>query len=556
MFGGNRFHFILVLMATLVPAVLLGLASAAMEPPAPGELERYRADGSFQARQAFAQAIGNNHVTPQRIADMHRRLRALHSLSTEDASAPPSDWKGMPTKGTVHLFALLIDFQDTPPSNSTESIQAKLFGDGQGGFPMESLRNFYRRSSLGQLEIAGSTLGWYTAPYPRSSVPQTTQGREGLIEEALNSFEAQGHDFSIYDNDGDGFIDYFLVIWTGPDTGWANFWWGYQTSFSDGGYSVAGKRLADYSWQWEANPFPGEFSPEVTIHETGHALGLPDYYDYDDDVGPRGGVGGLDVMDAVWGDHNAFSKFVLDWVTPVVCNSPGAHRVSLRSAADTGDSLIAMPEASSGSPFGEFFLVQNRARTGNDVAYPTDGLLIWHVDSRVDLFAADFLSDNSYTDNKLLRLMEADGLEEIEQNGWADAGDFYTVGKSFGPDTAPGSNRYQGSQTGVEVASIAQETDAVGFDLTCAQEGYCGGIRPVITSVKFVSSTHKFKVSGSGFTKGMQVYFYGQRFPTKYKGANLLKAQVQSVTRGYTIEVRVVNPDTGCSSEPFLYTRQ
>jgi len=52
----------------------------------------------------------------------------------------------------------------------------------------------------------------------------------------------------------------------------------------------------------------------VVIHETGHALGLPDYYDYDDKVGPRGGVGGLDMMDNNWGDHNPFSKWLLGWL--------------------------------------------------------------------------------------------------------------------------------------------------------------------------------------------------------------------------------------------------
>ena len=94
------------------------------------------------------------------------------------------------------------------------------------------------------------------------------------------------------------------MIWTGPDNGWANFWWGYQTHFTDFSYIVDGVRLSKYSWQWESNPPEGSFSPRTAIHETGHALGLPDYYDYDDTVGPDGGVGGLDMMER-WGTITA-----------------------------------------------------------------------------------------------------------------------------------------------------------------------------------------------------------------------------------------------------------
>jgi M6 family metalloprotease-like protein len=123
-----------------------------------------------------------------------------------------------------------------------------------------------------------------------------------LIKEAVNHFDAQGHDFSQYDNNGDGVLDYFVVIWAGPDNGWGNFWWGYQTVFPDNTYTVDGVRLGKISWQWEANPVGGAFTPVVVIHETGHALGIPDYYDYDSSVGPQSGVGGLDMMDSAMGD--------------------------------------------------------------------------------------------------------------------------------------------------------------------------------------------------------------------------------------------------------------
>jgi len=53
----------------------------------------------------------------------------------------------------------------------------------------------------------------------------------------------------------------------------------------------------------------------------GHVLGLPDYYDYNTTIGPQGGVGGFDMMDGNWLDHNTFSKYMLDWTTPIVIGS-------------------------------------------------------------------------------------------------------------------------------------------------------------------------------------------------------------------------------------------
>jgi M6 family metalloprotease-like protein len=302
--------------------------------------------------------------------------------------------------------------------------------------------------------MIGNTLGWYTTPYPRGDVSPTKNGRENLIREVLNYYDSQGHDFTQYDNDGDGVIDYFVVIWTGPDTGWSDFWWGYMTHFSDSSFTLDGKTLDVYSWQWEAKPWPGTFSPKVVIHETGHALGLPDLYDYDGSVGPDGGVGGLDMMDANWGDHNCFSKFILDWITPTTISS-GSHDVTMYASGASPDAVVVMPGISSGDQFDEFFMVQNRYRVNNDSTYPNNGLLIWHIDSRLDGSGYNYLYNNSYTDHKLVRLMEADGLEQIEMSFGADAGDYYTAGDMLGPSTLPNSNRYDGTSTGMNVDDIS-----------------------------------------------------------------------------------------------------
>jgi len=430
-------------------------AATALEPPTAEQLERYRRDGSLERRAAAAATWGNHLVAP-----------ALAARLAPDAGrkALPDLPGVLPSTGNRLTFALLISFADQPGFTDPAVVDDALFGAGDpAGFPYESLRGFYLRSSYGLLDLDGATLGWYQAPYPRDQVEETTAGREALIVEAIRHFDDAGHDFARYDNDGDGAIDYFLVIWTGPHGEWAEFWWGYLTSVQSANtFRVDGKRLSLYSWQWEAWNWPGAFSPAVTIHETGHALGLPDYYDYDDAVGPRGGVGGLDQMAGNWGDHNGFSKWMLGWVDPTRIHA-SLHDVTVEPLDLEPDAVVVMHGDPPADPFREYFLVEHRRRGGNDTGFPADGLLIWHVDARTSPSGA-FLYDNSYTEHKLLRLMEADGLEEIEQGGLADAGDFYRDGDLFGTDTTPSSHRYDGAPTNVELSEIETTAGGMAFE--------------------------------------------------------------------------------------------
>jgi len=426
--------------------LLLGVTTAlALEPPTTEQLERYRQDGTLATRADAARSFGNHRMAPQLAARFGNHAAALKAM--------PNAPTVLPSDGSPRVLTLLIAFEDLLGYTDPLVVDDRLYGNGESSaYPYESMTNFYRRSSYGLLDIAGSTLGWYTTPYPRSEVVESYVGRQALIKEVFTHYDTEGHDFSQYDNDGDGVIDYLVIVWTGAHGEWASFWWGYQTSFWNDNFEVDGVQIGTYSWQWENYDWPGEFDPEVVIHETGHALGLPDYYDYDDAIGPRGGVGGLDQMDGNLGDHNAFSKWVLGWLTPEICNE-ASHQLLLAPNDETPEATVLMHGNPVTDPYAEYFMVQHRRRQGNDAEIPNDGLLIWHLDARLD-DSGDFLYDNSYTEHKLLRLMEADGLEEIERGGRADAGDFYTPGDLFDTQSFPASLRYDGVPTNLAIDSI------------------------------------------------------------------------------------------------------
>ena len=464
------------ILALCLLALTFGDTLLAMPPPSPGMLEAYEKDGSLAERQAFARRLGNHKVDPALAQDAQARLLRLTDPGSHTfLPTPPSGWRGMPTKGTPKMFVLLIDFSDYPadPVNTVAAVTARTFGDGdlQQAAPYESLKSYYSRASYGQLTLTGTVFATYRPAYTRASMgtSPTTAQRQELIKEALLNAQAQNPslDFTQFDNNNSGYIDYFAVLWTGPDTGWSNFWWAYQTSwsYSTTPFTIGGKRLKRYVWQWVANAgYPTRnapyFDPKTLIHETGHALGLPDYYDYDTAVGPKGGVGDLDMMDGNWGDHNCFSKFLLDWITPTVITTSASGVTLVPAGTNQNGNAIMLINNNPGSAFGEYFMVQNRQRVGNDagVNQPADGLLIWHVDSQLDPATgnADYLYDNSYTEHKLLRLMEADGLEEIEasSSSRANAGDYYQTGKVFGPTSNPSSLLYTGLQPWLEVRDV------------------------------------------------------------------------------------------------------
>lgn len=436
-----------------------------MAPPRPGDIERYEKDGSLPERLAFGERLQNFKVHPDLVTRLAARMKAKAEGRTIDLAGFPYK-TGLPSKGTPRMFVLPIEFPDYPHTQDASRIQSCLFGDGDPDyFPYESMKNYYNRSSYGQLTLQGDVMPWHMASQNRDTY---TDSVKPVIKEALDALK-DSVDFTQYDNNGDGEIDYFLCYWTGPDTGWNTTFWAWcnisGSHFRSDDYRLDGKSLGVYSWIWEKNDDEGEpeFQAQTSIHETGHGLGLPDYYDYKGGVGPEGGLGGLDMMHSSSYDHNAFSKFLLDWMGAyVVGDSNVIHNLTLRNKDAFPDAVVIMPK-SQAALFDEYFVVENRIRSGNDstlvgtAPLPNEGLVIFHVDARLNDEGTNFYFDNSYTSHKLIRLMEADGQERIETiDGSADAGDFYVEGSSLSRYTTPNSNSYYtATRDGAYVTNIS-----------------------------------------------------------------------------------------------------
>lgn len=91
------------------------------------------------------------------------------------------------------------------------------------------------------------------------------------------------------------------------------------------------------------------------IHETGHLLGLEDYYDAVDGSLRRSPLGRMDMMDCSVGDQNAFSKLLLNWSRPFVVT--GDCEITIRQSTYNNECILLCPDWN-GTPYDEYILLE------------------------------------------------------------------------------------------------------------------------------------------------------------------------------------------------------
>ena len=278
--------------------------------PSEEELELYAAEGTLEERIAYEESLSQD---PSPLL--------LELMDVDDGQASEFETRGtMPKVGSARMLAVRVSFPGDSEheamgfedGDSVEALQALIDGDG-GAFPYESLSAYYQRSSYGKVHISGDAFD-YEAQHPR---PLYDNDVTALYKEVLEAFDDR-LDYGDYDGNGDGIIDCVTIRFAGGDTGWGTTWWPRSALLDlrdDEGNPirfdglVAGSRIQLHC---PSNTMEGM---RTFIHESGHAMGLPDYYvaqGSGDDSG--GGIQTSDMMFDKMGDHNGFSKWMLGWL--------------------------------------------------------------------------------------------------------------------------------------------------------------------------------------------------------------------------------------------------
>lgn len=473
--------FFITLLATL--AVVLPAPAFASCIPTEDELAAYAEDGSLASRQAYQKALGNDSFDEELI----EHAQALDGASNA-RNRVPSDWKsGMPTTGTAKVLAIRVAFPaegDQPAmgfegKDSLEALQALINGNG-GPVPYENLNDFYRRSSYGALTFTGTAYD-YTAQHARSYY---TDRVDELFREAVTALKEQGVDLAQFDGNGDKLIDGVYIHFAGGDEGWGTTWWSNQRHNADKQPIEGTDMVIDSEvllHEPSCDPETGQTdsgASKTIIHETGHALGLPDYYPYES--GASRGIDTFDMMYSNAGDHCAFSKWLLGWIddeniTRMAVDENGVtvqdgtgqqrHEETVSqalSALESDDSsaeggFIAVSN-SQGIFDGEgllssFYLLQYDRKAGNLVeASPEDpGFRMYRVQASLNEQGTNFEKSNSYG-------KDGDKFIEALNNGSSYSAYLYT-GDSVTPTTKPSTNFFEDVGLGYTgIAVTVQQT--------------------------------------------------------------------------------------------------
>lgn len=221
----------------------------------------------------------------------------------------------MPSKGQVKCPLVIVSFSTSRDGGSGDSASqwdGVLNGDDSpDGFPYESVRAYYDRASYGSLSLSFEVL-----EYQAKTTPAYYSQDPSLLAEEVFEWLSENGDASAYDADADGVLDCLYLRPRVEVSDWNSPWWSH-TGFSK--RSAGGVALGSYVMLHRSAVQAG--SAISAIHETGHALGLPDLYTTTavDDVDGNGqptGSGAYGMMSSQAGDIEAYFKWSLGWFSP------------------------------------------------------------------------------------------------------------------------------------------------------------------------------------------------------------------------------------------------
>ncbi len=392
--------------------------------------------------------------------------------------------------GTFNYLVVPIQFSDAAVTNTELDNLNKAFNGTTADTGWQSVNSYYKTSSFDKLNMTFTIHDTYmanndTAYYEKYSKDATYDGEayqktgaELLLEEVMAWLESL-IDLTVYDNDNDGVLDGIWLIYTADvDYDNADFYWAYVTTYykEDGndktydGLDLGYYLFAGFDFMYEYTGGANDQYYDTTgkyvdmtisglkinastyIHETGHMLGLDDYYDYDQNQGSNSGLGGADMMDQTIGDHNAYSKIIMGWITPTVVTT--TQTITLNPFESSGNCIMVLLDYD-GTYFSEYLLIDLYTNTGLNAAHAnqansylyydydtekgaTYGVRIYHVSSDVDdPYSDKYFSfttkNNTYSDIPLIELVQADGEKDYssDESGLCCADDLWKAGQKL-----------------------------------------------------------------------------------------------------------------------------
>ena len=315
-----------------------------------------------------------------------KRLRSPLKVSVGDRTNYSGQKKGI---------VILMQFKNSTKFNSANN-QAKyndllnkenyVTGSFKG-----SVADYFKAQSNGKFELTFDVVGPYEAKnavsYYGSNDAYGNDARpEELIVEAVKAADSEV-DFKDYDWDGDGQVDQVFVVYAGKgeanggsaNTIWPHMWWLSKTGKS---LSLDSVKIDSYACSNELSASGALDGIGCFCHEFSHCLGFPDFYDTS--YSGWYGTGEYDLMNG--GSYNgnsyqpagytAYEKWMAGWLEPIVLDQEGLTVESMQPLSDGGEAYVIYNDGNKN----EYYMLENRQKTGWDASLPGKGLMITHVD--------------------------------------------------------------------------------------------------------------------------------------------------------------------------------
>ena len=404
-----------------ISAVLAAIAIQAM-PVKPGIWRNITlADGTV----VKAELVGDEHLTYWRTADgaCYRQtpsagvsskveLSALQSeydavvaqkaarekaiLESARTSMPVKKVEGSKFQGKKKCLVILANFADTKfkPEHTLDLykqiINGENYSDETLGFK-GSVRDYFKAQSGGQFEIDFDVVGPVDLPKGYAGYGKNdASGRDQtalvypMVEDAVNLAKDQVTDWKQYDWDGDGLVEEVFVLYAGhgqatypqdPDLVWPH------KSAIDPMTVADGVKVSVYACSCELGATEAIDGIGAFCHEFSHCMGLKDHYD----INGRGyGTGFWDIMcfgcyngnSFLPAEYNSYEKMFCGWKEPIVLNAEPQKIEGMKALAAGGDTYIFYNDGNEN----EYYMLENRQKTGWDAALPGEGLIVLHVD--------------------------------------------------------------------------------------------------------------------------------------------------------------------------------
>ena len=313
-----------------------------------------------------------------------------------------------PTKGKIKGVVILAAFADVPFStdtiskllskrynadNYTEEINFKEYSDVYGQeLPLQctipgSARDYFRTQSFGQFVPSFDIIGPIKLDSIRSYYGANNSSGEDkntavMIREACQkAYDLGLTDFTDYDNDNDGTVDFVYVVYAGSDEA--------QTGISEAIWAKAsnisltlgnGMKIKRYACSGElVIDLPVVAGIGTLVHEFSHVLGLPDFYntkadDFTMDAWSVMDYGMYNAEGFVPCGYTAFERYSLGWIPMYTLDEPATVTMATTEKERKGYRVFTS-EADTAS----FYMLETISKEGWNRYAPANGMLISEV---------------------------------------------------------------------------------------------------------------------------------------------------------------------------------